>query len=755
MFDVNDKTEGSVRKKPYKSPIPGDPKGAKPVVTKPDELDSPEMGLVHTRLMGLYTHELDRQHDNRLEMAVDFDFYDNIQWREEDAQVLRDRGQVPLVYNVISSTIDWITGTEKRGRADYNVLPRRKDMPKPAEKKKALLKYLEDCNHSQFTVSAAFAEAAKGGIGWLEDGIQDEDDDEPIYARAESWRNMLWDSTAKEPDLKDGRYIYRTKWIDLDILQAVFPKRKGVLERSVDDAAGAYMIDEEGDEPMDAAEAEHSMGAWSSRSHNEYGYQRERVRVIEAWYRKPATKQSLKGGQFDREIYDPHSPGHIEAVESGESELVDRLVMRVHVCIMTSVGLLWHSESPYRHNRFPFTPIWCYRRDRDGMPYGVIRRLRDIQEDINKRASKALHIISTNKVIMDKGAVDDLDAFIEENARPDAVIVKNQGKELTLNVDRGLEQAHMDMMARSIQMIQTQSGVTDENMGRKTNATSGIAIERRQTQGSMATAGLFDNLRLAYLISGEKKLSLIEQFMSEKKQFRITNIRGNPEFVDINDGLPENDITRSKADFVLSEGEWRASVRQAAAEQLLEVMKGLPPEVALVMLDIAVESMDLPMREELVRRIRAITGQSDPDQEEPSEEDMARAAAAQKQDQMNEALFMANLRKVVGEAMRAEAQAVQAEATAVKTNMQALGGPKRGAIDVAADIAVAPAIVPVSDRLMREVGFEGRTEKEEAARAAAEQQALAEQLAEREAAAQQAAQQSSPQAPPYAPGLAG
>ena len=87
--------------------------------------------------------------------------------------------------------------------------------------------------------------------------------------------------------------------------------------------------------------------------------------------------------------------------------------MRIHVALMTEVGLLWFSESPYRHNKFPLTPIWCYRRGRDGAPYGVIRRLKDIQVDVNKRASKALHILSTSKIIMDYDALPD-DMTFEE-----------------------------------------------------------------------------------------------------------------------------------------------------------------------------------------------------------------------------------------------------------------------------------------------------------------------------------------------------
>ena len=88
MFDLRP-DDGSVRKKKAHDPIKDapEPKTAKQVLAG---LDRPEMATLHKQLLDYYARELDRQHDNRLEMAQDADFYDNIQWDEADAQMLRD-----------------------------------------------------------------------------------------------------------------------------------------------------------------------------------------------------------------------------------------------------------------------------------------------------------------------------------------------------------------------------------------------------------------------------------------------------------------------------------------------------------------------------------------------------------------------------------------------------------------------------------------------------------------------------------------
>lgn len=704
-----------------------------------NNLDSAEGMSMHRKLIGFYQRELERQSVNRMEMAEDEAFYDNEQWRPEDKQVLEDRGQQATVYNVIATSVNWVIGTEKRSRSDFKVLPRRKDASKPAERKTQILKYLSDVNRTPFHRSRAFEDSTKVGVGWLEDGVQDGDDGEPLYSRYESWRNILWDSAATELDLSDGRYIFRSKWLDLDVGAAMFPSRRTQMQEACRES-GAYGTDWlHGDDAMDSIEDAVSEGSLDS-----IAMHRQRFRAIEAWFRIPVKVKRLSGGgDFRGEIFDPTYGPHVADIQQGRAVLADKVMMRMHVAIMTTSNLLYLGTSPYRHNRFPFTPIWCYRRGRDGMPYGMIRGMKDIQRDINKRASKALSILSSNKVIMDEGAVPDLDEFAEEVARPDAIIVKKSGKELKLDVDRELAPAHLDFMSRSIEMIQQQSGVTDENLGRRTNATSGVAIGRRQEQGALATAGIFDNYRLANQIQGEKQLANVEQHMTEEKAFRITNMRGKPEYLTVNDGLPENDIVSTKADFIISEDDWRATVRQAQVEELLALIGQLAPvnpQIALVTLDLIVETMDVPQRDEIVRRIRQVSGMRDPDAEEPTPEEIAQAEAKAAEDERNTRMVEATIADKEASARAKDAQAKRADAEIEKARAAIASGNVDAitkALQAAMQMLAAPGAAPVADQILHESAFQSRTEQEEDARLAgiaageeAQQAALAAQAAQ-------------------------
>lgn len=757
MFDLNDPERSRVEKGLGGRLEDSDPEyeGEEVEQSDPDDLDGEQMMVLHGKLLGNYQRELDRQNENRMQAAIDEDYYDNFQYTEEDIQILNDRGQAAICYNVISQTINWVIGSEKRGRTDYNVLPRRKQDAKPAERKTQLLKYLSDTNNTVFHRSRAFEDTVKVGIGWLEDGVTSGDDGEPVYSRYESWRNMLWDSSATEYDLQDGRYMIRNKWVDLDIAIAYFPTRADLLERSAN-ASDRYGMDlANGDEVMDYAEDERET---LSRGISNHSATRQRVRLLEVWYRKPVTISKVIGGQFNGEEFDGDHPGHADEIASGQAVLADRMQMKTFLCIMTTTGICAHEPSPYRHNRFPFTPVWGYRRGRDNLPYGVIRSLRDIQDDINKRASKAQFILSSRQVIMETGAVTNVKDMLDEAARPDGVIEVTPNKRFDFVPNEGLAASHLQLMTQGIGMIQSVSGVTDELMGRTTNAKSGVAIQARQEQGSMSTSKLFDNLRLAVKLQGEKQLSLIEQYFTEAKQFRITNSRGTPEFIDVNDGLPENDITRSKADFIISDAEWRASQRQAQSDQLVEMISRLPAEVSMVLLDLVVESMDVPNREEIVKRIRQATGQRDPDATELTPEEQEAMAAQQEQAAFQQEQAQAQLDNLKAKTQKDQAATQKTMVEMANTNVNT----QQMAVQAAAEAMMSSGILPVADALLKESGFVSKSEEEaqEAMQAQAqEQQAMQQQqqqqaMQEQQAAEQQAQEQQRQQQQPDVEGPA-
>lgn len=666
-------------------------------------LDSEEALELHKRLMDWFDQCREAHAENRTQMAIDEDFYDGDQWREDDAAVLIERNQAPLVFNLIKPAVDWVSGTEKRTRVDFNVLPKQ-DTPfhrDSALNKLKLLKHVSDTSKAQFHRSDAFKKATVVGLGWMESGIRSDNSDEPIYIRCEDWRNIWYDNLSLERDLSDARYIFRSRWVDLDIALEMFPDRAEALRQAAyknardlfedDDLwlGNVYHHNRNSEDPYTTTVRK----SFSHDPHNA-SHKRDRVRMIECWYRKPRSQQVLRGDPSHccfGEEYNPEDPFQAKAIEEGLMSTYDAVVMEMRCAIMTEKHLLQEMKSPYRHNDFPFTPIWGFRRGRDNLPYGIVRNARDPQEDLNKRRSKALHILSTTQVIADKNAVDDWDEAADEIARPDGIIKVRGDARFELNVDRQLAQQHIDLMMQDREFVNNISGVTGENLGLDSNAISGKAILAKQTEGSVVTFELFDNLRMALQLNGEKLLSLIEQWYDQPKVVRLLGDRGQTEFITLNQletdpatgqMVKKNDITKTRSDFVVDSQDFRQSVRHAMFEQMMNMMKTLPPEIAISMLDLVIDLSDLPGKDELVERIRKINGQTAPGEEETPEQAAQREAEAAMA-QMERELGQRKLASEIGEReARTQKLRLESQDLAMDSGAKAsLMGPEAGAAD--------------------------------------------------------------------------
>lgn len=686
-----------------------------PSTAQENPLDSPKMLQLHRDVQIWFDQESQRQAANRFQMALDEDYYDNLQWDEDDAKVLMGRGQAPVVYNEIKASIDWMIGTERRTRIDYKVLARRKDGTKNAEAKTSLLKYLADVNNSEFHRSRSFDDAIRAGMGVIETGVRGDPTEELLFERYQDWRSTLYDSNSVEHDLSDARYFFRWKELDEDIALVYFADRADIVRASVKNEGSSEPDDWYNSRRTDPTED------WQPRTGRYQPYdgtafassQRRTVRFIECWYRVPVSRKVIMGGELKGQRFNPDDELHQAAVSQG-CGLYDKVEMEIRVVIYTSVGIVFEGASPYKHGRIPFVVTWCYRRKRDNAPYGCIRSLRDAQDGLNKRHSKAHHILSTNKIVMDKGAVDDIEELREEAARSDAIIVKNPGKELTINRDIQLAEEHLRLMEGDANYIRKLSGVNDENLGRKTNATSGIAIANRQEQGSVVSTEPFDNHRFALQQLGEIELSEIEQFYSEEKVIRLIGGRGQASYVELNtvdeDGNIINDITAMAADFVISEQDYKSTLRQAMFESLFDIMGRMSQlggpglQAAMNMLDLVIDMADLPNKDELVARIRKINGQSDPDAEQTPEEQQAEqeqqkqqaeeGALAKRTAEVNLELLEAKVANLEKATDKVDAERLAKTVEAMYSSLQAAG-----------IVATTPGVAPVADEILKGSGF--------------------------------------------------
>ncbi len=583
-----------------------------------------DYGISAKKVWSWFHEGLDMSSNFRKEASKDCRYYDGDQWTQEEKDILNDRGQPALVINRVKPTVDLITGTESKTRVEFHAAPRTDQDVQDASIATEAIKYVMDQNEGEYLCAEAFSSQTKAGWGIIEVGESDDPFKDPIRLSAVPRNELVWDPYAKEFDLSDAKYQIRSKWLELEDAIARFPKHQQTLEMAVSDEeqeatkeSPHHGTEDQSDRPglskwLDAQVV--SSSEWIDKS-------RKRVRLLECWYKQSTdvwfVENELSG---DVDEFDPRQA--MEVLSTPGVKLSKRNIRKVRICIVAGDKILEDNSSPYRHNQYPFIPFWCYRKDEDGSPYGVIRQIRDPQDEINKRRSKAMHLLNSRQIIATSNAIDqkmnDWREVAKQAAKPDGKIL----------LDAGANNAHFEFVKTQTEVeaqfkfeqeakgeIEEISGVLGELKGAETNATSGKAIIARQVQGTTMLGMSFDNYRRSRLLLGNLIWAMIQQYFTKPKMFRVTDKMGGYQFLEINkylmDGgqiLIQNDITKSKVDIVIDETTYHATIRQALMEQMMTMVSKLPPDIALMLLDMVVEYSDLPRKEEMVGRIKQIQG---------------------------------------------------------------------------------------------------------------------------------------------------
>ena len=650
----------------------------------------------HDKRRAWFLAEASRQSANRAMMARSESFYDGNQYEFEDAEELRERGQPVVVYNEVKPTIDWLIGTERKTRVDFLVVAddEGEEADNDATLKTKLLKYLDETNRASFERSYAAEDAFKAGIGWIEVGLRGDKSGAPVYIGAESWRNVLWDSMATKRDLSDARYLFRIKVVDLDVAIALFPDKKDKLEacaQNGDDAEilrnwlGTGLI-----AGLDAFSSTDDKLDYLTAKPVDMFNTRERVLLLECWSREPFHNK-----------------------EPGPYGIADPMTWRIMCSIMTEKDTLIESWSPFKHDRFPFIPYWAYRNKRTGLPYSPICQLMGPQEALNHRMSRSLYEASANQLLMEEDAfnseVMDIDEIRRELDDPHGTAVFARGALAGGKVrDRDNNQSaqfQLNLAQYDQAAIRQMSGVTSENRGLDTNATSGRAVLAKQEQGSLITMELFDNLLFARQMEGEMALSLSEQFITQPMTVRTSGDSGKREYTRINDPQPDgtylNDITQRQAHFTVGEQAWKQSFAEAAFEQLMQVMTQLAsaaPQIVVNLLDVIFEMHpNLPRKQAILKRIRSVNGQAD----ESGKMTPEQQAEMQQKQQMAQAQFEAQMAQLQAQIREAQAKGEKLEADAMAKRLEGL----YLSAQAAQVLSMAPQITPVADELLKSVGF--------------------------------------------------
>lgn len=456
------------------------------------------------------------------------------QWSKQEIAVLKGRRQPVVTYNRIGRKIDGIVGLVERLRQDPKAYPRTPKHMEAADVATSVLKYALDVNDWRSKSPEVARDGAIDGIGGIELVIETGDNgDADIGFEIVDPDTFFYDPRSFREDFSDARYMGVAKWIDLDLAKEMFPDHAEALTGFMNDGT--------------------DLGQDQDRERNWINSNEQRLRLVDHWY--------IRGGEWRYCIY----VADYELMR-GTSYLVDEKNRTQCKYIMFSAAV-----------------------DHDGDRYGFVRNMKGPQDEINQRRSKGLHLLNTRRIIMDDEAVADVEVLRREAVRPDGVIVKQRGAELTF--DDSAKQLDMTGQLRFLEDAKLEIdnfGPNPQLLGDAKQASSGRAIALLQ-QAGIAELGPYILAYRGWKIRVYRAIwNAIQRHWQAERWIRVTDDEGVAQFVQINGvdldefGRPAvvNGLGSLDVDIILDEGPDSINMMASAYDALAALAAAgerLPP----------------------------------------------------------------------------------------------------------------------------------------------------------------------------------
>lgn len=549
-------------------------------------------------------------------------FYDGNQWTEEEKEILRNRNQPDVVINRIKPKIDSIGGMQIAMPVNMRAYPRGSmDFEKAKHITEALRKVENDSNFDTVE-NDGFLDQMIDGLGWYETILSFNGLDAETRTILVDNGSIFEDPDSVKNDLSDAKDVSKSKWMHLEDAVELWPHAKEDLEGFV--ANPLSTVDDEltphAEKKPDQYKNSPEMDEFVSTHFADKKL--KRLRVTEQQYRVPFKEtlltapelgQVIKLSDFaDKESFEKE----FEKVKEMFPKAIkwDQIRYKVHTCIFTWNKLLEHKKD-VRHfdvdGKFTLTMIPGFReRKRKNFFYGLVKQMMDPQREVNKRRSKMMHLLNSNQVILEDGAVEDVEATRREVAKPDGVIKLRSGQfRFELNKQTDLAASQFQLLQESKQEID-QVGVRGEVEG-QSRATSGRDFQLRQQQAVQSMRKLLANLRDARKRVAQLWLDNIQQYWTAEMFIKVSDdpdaegMTLNERVIDPITGEEKivNDVSVGKYDIILDEAPESINLESENFENILKLAEIGAKTGQQVPFDMIVELSPFPNKKKLLERM--------------------------------------------------------------------------------------------------------------------------------------------------------
>lgn len=412
----------------------------------------------------------------------DRDYYDGKQLTDAELKELRRRGQPDVIINRIQPKINYLLGFEAANRTDPRAFPRTPMDEQASEACTDALRFVKDSAELDQAFSLAWETMLVEGLGGLELVVDPQPDGSArIEAVAWDWDRLFYDPYSRKHDFSDARYLGGVLWMDAEDAKQMWKQAEAAIEVTLAEATLSRTYD---DRP--------TWQKWTM------GGKRKRVRIVQMYHKKP-------DGSW-------------------------------YYCVFTKGGKLDGYDVPFRgQDGKSWCPLLMQSAfiDRDNNRYGIVRQMISVQDEINKRRSKALHRLTMRQVVTERGAVEDEDATKQELAKPDGMVVVNPGFRFELLGAAEQMASELNLLQEAKNEIELM-GPNAAMQGRDNEAPSGRAILANQSSGQTELSMLMDRHRHLKKRTYQRIWDLIRQYQTAEWWVRVTDDENNVKFVGLN-----------------------------------------------------------------------------------------------------------------------------------------------------------------------------------------------------------------------------
>jgi hypothetical protein len=352
-------------------------------------------------------------------------------------------------------------------------------------------------------------------------------------------------------------------------------------------------------------------------------------------------------------------------------------------------------ESVFPGKYIPVVPVYGEEAWIDGKRHllSLFRKAKGPQQMYNYWKSIETELLQKQSRANFIAAAGQTEDYAEDWTNPDKAVVLRYKATDSLGNPIGMPQklpppdspiAFINASRMAIDDIKATMGIYNASLGMQSNETSGIAIQRRQQEGDVATFHFLDNRDKAITQIGRILVCAIPEVYNTPRALRIIGEEEDQKVVGVNgmmmpDQKEEYDLLRGKYDVKVVTGAPFTTRRQEAADFFTQIVTS-QPQLMTVMGDLLFKNMDFAGAEAMSSRMKKLVDPKlleDDDNVDPMTQQLAmQLEQAQAQFQLAQQ-EMAALQKQLEDKsaelnIKAQSEAIKADDNQAQNQLEAL-----------------------------------------------------------------------------------